>query len=689
MGTGFNGMYINLDKIKGIGPIKLSKLKNMGINSTKDLLYHFPRDYEDLRTITLIKEIDREDLFLIKVRIIEISGNSKFMNSSKYLKWVVKDNTSEMEIIFFNAGFSIDKYKKGDICFLYGKTTFEKNKFKMLHPKLIDAKSILEDKILPIYPTTLGISQNDFRKWTKQVLNSIGDIGETLSEDTIQRNRLCSIDYGLRSIHFPKDEMKIKEAKYRFIFEELLYLQLGLVMVKNFNAHLEKGIAFEKEIDKEKILSELPFKLTNAQNRVIEEIFHDMKQPKTMNRLIQGDVGSGKTIVAAMAIIKAIKNGYQAVLMAPTQILAMQHENTMKNFLGNNGIKVKLLTSNISLKDRRELLLDLSNGEIDLIIGTHSIIQDDVKFKNLGLVITDEQHRFGVNQRFLLTDKAKNPDRIVMTATPIPRTLALIVYGDLDISIIDELPLNRKKIITKAFNQNDRKKAYEFLNSELKNGRQAFVVSPIIDEDESENPIKSAKKLFDELKELDNLLKGYKIGLLHGKLKEGQKNNIMLEFQKGNIDVLVSTVIIEVGIDIQNATVMLIESAERFGLSQLHQLRGRVGRGDNQSYCFLLADCKSSISKERIETMVETSDGFVIAQRDLKLRGPGDFFGTKQHGLPELKIADLIKHIKIVSIARQEAQIILEDDQSLSSKKNQIIRNEVSSMYKESFISTL
>jgi ATP-dependent DNA helicase RecG len=684
-----NAVCVDLNKIRGIGPIKLSKLKNIGINNTKELLYHFPRDYEDLRNISLISDIDRENIVLIKVRIIQISGNSKHKNANKYLKWLVKDNTSEMEIIFFNSGFAIDKYKLGDICFLYGKTTFENNKFKMLQPKVIDAKNILEDKILPIYPTTQGISQNDFRKWIKQVLNSIENFCESLSHETIQRNRLCSLDYGLRNIHFPKDETKIKEAKYRFIFEELLYLQVGLVMLKNFNAHLENGIAFKKEIDKGMILDNLPFKLTKAQIRVIEEIFHDMNEPKTMNRLIQGDVGSGKTIVAGMAIFKAIKNGYQTVLMAPTQLLAIQHEATMRKLLINSGVNIRLLTSNLSIKERNGLLLELAKGKIDLLIGTHSIIQDDVKFKNLGLVITDEQHRFGVNQRFLLTDKAKNPDRIVMTATPIPRTLALIVYGDLDISIIDELPLNRKKIITKAFSQKDRKKAYELLNKELINGKQAFIVSPIIDEDESENPIKSAKDLFKELKEFDSVLKGYKIGLIHGKLKEDEKNNIMIEFQKGIIDVLVSTVIIEVGIDIQNATVMLIESAERFGLSQLHQLRGRVGRGDDQSYCFLLAECKTPISKERIETMVETSDGFIIAQRDLKLRGPGDFFGTKQHGLPELKIADLIKHIKIVNAARQEAEIILFDDEFLSEDKNQIIRNEVSTMYKESFISTL
>ncbi|MEI8215540.1 MAG: ATP-dependent DNA helicase RecG [Eubacteriales bacterium] len=679
---------LSLENIKGIGPVKSARLNNMGIHNIQDLLFHFPRDYEDLRNIREINTLINGEIAIVNVRILAIS-DIPYKKGNKLLKWKVADNSSEMDVVFFNSGFSLSNFKLGEQCYLVGKYVYENNKNKMLHPKVIDLRKLSDDRILPVYPSTYGLNQNEFRKWIKQALGFIPKLKDPIPKEILAKNRLCSLEYGLMNMHFPKDDIKIKEAKYRFIFEEFLYLQLGLVMIKNLNRQKESGIAFQEKVDLEELCNYLPFELTKAQTRVIDEIFNDMESQKSMNRLMQGDVGSGKTVVAAFAIFKAAANGYQTVMMAPTQLLAMQHYNTMNAFFAKNNVRIGLLTSNTKAGERRELL-DLSEkGGIDLLIGTHSVIQNEVKFSNLGLVITDEQHRFGVNQRFLLSEKGFSPDKIVMTATPIPRTLAMIIYGDLDISVIDQLPSSRKQIITKAFKQGKRQEAYNLLNIELKKGRQAFIVSPLIEENDFENPIKSAQSLYKELREFDSQLKEYRIGLLHGKLKDDQKNKIMIEFKEGKIDVLISTVIIEVGIDIPNASVMLIENAERFGLSQLHQLRGRVGRGADQAYCFLVSDCNGNIAKERIQTMVDTSDGFIISEKDLKLRGPGDLFGTRQHGLPELKIADLVKHMKIYLIARTAAEEILQEDENLTMEKNNQLKNAVATMFQSTFIDTL
>lgn len=490
--------------------------------------------------------------------------------------------------------------------------------------------------------------------------------------------KLLDINSAIRQIHFPKDFEEFKIARKRLVFEELLSMQLALLSLKNQYKVEQKGIQYKKDIKMSDIINTLPFKLTKAQLRGLEEIDEDMERSKPMNRLLQGDVGSGKTIVAIIAAYKAVKCGYQMTIMAPTAILAAQHLEGFETILNPFGIKCELLTSAISKKKKEEILERLKQGEIDILIGTHAILEENVEFKNLGLVITDEQHRFGVRQRKIISQKGNNPDVLVMTATPIPRTLALILYGDLDISIIDELPPNRKKIDTFAVTKGLEQRVNMFIKKQIEEGRQAYIVCPLVEENEEINA-KSVLEVAEKYK--NEVFKEYKVEYLHGKMKAKEKDNIMEQFKRGDIDILISTTVIEVGVNVPNSSIMVIENSERFGLAQLHQLRGRVGRGEYKSYCILKYQGNSEVIRQRMKVMQDTNDGFIISEKDLELRGTGEFFGTKQHGLPEFKIANLFEDMPILKMVQSLAIRIIQEDPSLKNLQNERCRK----MVKEKF----
>ena len=482
---------------------------------------------------------------------------------------------------------------------------------------------------------------------------------------------LLSINQATKTIHFPAELQDFKRARERLVFEELLMTQLALLKLKYYDMEKIKGIAFSKEHKIKEMVREFPFTLTNAQARVLEEIEKDMEAPKMMNRLLQGDVGSGKTAIAMCAAYKAVKSGYQAVIMAPTAILATQHLENFEKIFSNLGIKCELLISGITKKKKEEILQRLQNGDIDILIGTHAVLEDNVEFKNLGLVVTDEQHRFGVRQRNKITKKGMNPDVLVMSATPIPRTLALILYGDLDISIIDELPPNRKKIETFAVTKRMQERIDNFIKKQIQEGRQAYIVCPLVEEGEDNN-LKSVVELAEKYQK--EIFPEYRIAYLHGKMKPKEKDEIMARFKNHEIDILISTTVIEVGVDVPNSNIMVIEDAQRFGLAALHQLRGRVGRGEYQSYCILKYEGNGETIRKRMKVMCDTNDGFVISEKDLELRGSGDFFGTMQHGLPEFKIANLFEDMPILKKVQGLASEIMNKDPELKLPENKLLQ---------------
>ena len=527
-------------------------------------------------------------------------------------------------------------------------------------------------RIIPIYPLTYKLSQNQLRKIMEAGIKEVyGNLPETLPNYLLKEYKLEDINNATKHIHFPDEFKDFNIARNRLVFEELLTVQLALLELKNSYNNDIKGIEFSKNAKMSDVINTLPFKLTKAQLRVLEEIDNDMESSKNMNRLLQGDVGSGKTVVAMCAAYKAVKSGYQAAIMAPTAILASQHLENFRDILENLGIRCELLISGITKKKKEDILERLKNGEIDILIGTHAIIEDNVVFKNLGLVVTDEQHRFGVKQRTKIAEKGENPDVLVMTATPIPRTLALILYGDLDISIIDELPPNRKKIETFAVNKSMTDRVNNFIRKQLEEGRQAYIVCPLVEENE-EMDLKSVEKIYETYSK--EVFPDYKVDFIHGKMKQKDKDSIMERFKNKEIDVLVSTTVIEVGVDVPNSNIMVIENAERFGLAQLHQLRGRVGRGKYQSYCILKFEGKSDNVRKRMKVMCDTNDGFIISEKDLELRGSGDFFGTMQHGLPEFKIANLFEDVGILKLVQSVATKILLDDPKLEKQENKLLK---------------
>ena len=529
-------------------------------------------------------------------------------------------------------------------------------------------------KIIPLYPLTFSLSQNTIRKIIENGLKDVeedGGLKETLPQYILNEYKLEEINKAIETVHFPKKFADFEIARKRFVFEELLSTQLALLQLKNSNLKDHKGISFSKDAHMSDVINSLPFNLTKAQLRVLEEIDKNMEQDKSMNRLLQGDVGSGKTVVAMISAYKAVKSGYQVAVLAPTAILATQHLENFQKILKKFNIRCELLISGITKKKKTEILERLQNGEIDILIGTHAMLEENVTFKNLGLVVTDEQHRFGVKQRTTMAQKGENPDVLVMSATPIPRTLALILYGDLEISVIDELPPNRKKIETFAVTKALEDRVNNFVKKQVDEGRQAYIVCPLVEESE-ENDLQSVISLYEKCK--TEVFPNYRIEYIHGKMKQKEKDDIMERFKNGEIDILISTTVIEVGVDVPNSSIMVIEDAQRFGLAQLHQLRGRVGRGEYQSYCILKYEGKGKNTRERMKIMTQTNDGFVISQKDLELRGSGDFFGTNQHGIPDFKIANLFTDIDILKLAQEAAIKIVNDDEKLEKPENDLLK---------------
>lgn len=668
----------SVTSLKGVGPKKAEALKKLGISTMEDLVFFLPRSYEDRRNRVDISDA-AEDQNSVVTGEVKLVVNDRYRGGRKQmLRLLVEDGTGSMEVVFFNAKYLQHSFRTGRKYTFFGKVTRNFGKMQMIHPEFSDADG-MEDGILPVYPLTKGISQREMRTWQKSLKKIYAMAEDILSSEAVERNRLCSLSYALENVHFPQEKQKLLEAKYRLIFDELLILQTGLFMARQNVTDGRNGIAFSPEADTGRYIESLPYPLTGAQQRCVEEIERDLESSTAMNRLVQGDVGCGKTAVAEIAMYKAVKSGYQAVLMAPTEILAAQHFDGISRAFEAHGIRTAFLTGSLKAAQKREVLEQIATGEAQVIIGTHAVIQPDVDFSRLGLVITDEQHRFGVRQRVKLREKGENPNVLVMTATPIPRTLSVILYGDLDVSIIDELPPGRQQTVTRCLKSEKRGECYDFVEQQLKQGRQAYVVTPLIEESETLDA-KSAEQVAAELKKR---FRGYSVELIHGAMSQDEKDRIMESFSRGETDVLVATVVIEVGINVPNATVIVIENSERFGLAQLHQLRGRVGRGSHRSYCFLILDGGSEIAEKRGQIMETSSDGFFIAEEDLKLRGPGEIFGTRQHGLPDLAITDLSKHMKILEQAKEEAKAMLADDPALDAPEHSALRRRITKLFGE------
>ena len=654
--------------VKGVGPNRVKLLNKIGIYNLGDLITYYPRDYEDRSKPRMIQNLVNGEDSLIKAvavsRVVEI----RLKNRMCMYKLVVQDETAKCTIIWFNQSYLKNKFIIGETYYFFGKANIRMGKFEMSSPVFDDVNTKNNTgRIIPIYSSTYSLSQNTIRKIIENGLEMVdGNLEENMPEYILDNYNLLGINEATKKVHFPESFEEFKEARKRLVFEELLTMQVALLGLKNKYSRDIKGIEFANEYKFSYIINDLPFNLTNAQIRVLQEIENDMEKDKSMNRLLQGDVGSGKTIVSIIAAYKAVKSGYQAAIMAPTSILASQHLESFTEILEKYNIRCELLISSITKKKKEEILEKLKNGEIDVLIGTHAILEDNVIFKNLGLVVTDEQHRFGVRQRSKIASKGKNPDVLVMTATPIPRTLALILYGDLDISIIDELPPNRKKIDTFAVTKQMEERVNNFIKKQIEEGRQCYIVCPLVEENE-EIDAKSVLELAEKYK--NETFKEYKVEYIHGKMRPKEKDEIMLEFKEGKIDILISTTVIEVGVNVPNSSIMVIENAERFGLAALHQLRGRVGRGEYKSYCILKYNSKSDVVRQRMKIMQDTNDGFVIAEKDLELRGTGEFFGTKQHGIPDFKIANLFEDIPILKMVQDLSKKIEEEDPRIRVRK--------------------
>jgi len=670
-------LHQSVQFLKGVGPKRSELFKKLGIQTIHDMLYYFPRDYKDRTRIQKISEAQIGAEITIRGRVIAVHPRMA-RNRKLILEAFVTDETGTIAATWFNQPFLMNKFHVGDNLFLHGKVGSYKY-LQLLSPEF----EIIRDEethekeggIIPVYPLTDHISQTHFRKILKEgLLPYVDFIEETLPEEILQKNQLPSLTTAIRDIHFPKTFECLKKAKTRLVYDELFTLEIAMAL-KRFGVKKEAGISFKagRNVDTH-IRKLIPFTLTGAQERVIKEIRGDMQDTKPMNRLLQGDVGSGKTVVAIYAILVAVANGYQAAFMAPTEILAEQHFRTIQKYLQNSHVRMCLLTGNIHSKQKRDILEQLHSGQIDLVVGTHALIEETVRFSKLGLVVIDEQHKFGVIQRLKLKEKGFMPDVLIMTATPIPRTLSITLFGDLDISILDEMPPGRTPARTFWITKDKETDAYTFIRREVSKGRQVFIVYPLVEESDALD----MKAAVTEVKRLQqDIFPDCTVGLLHGQMKSGDKDKVMTDFKERRYDILVSTVIIEVGIDVPNATVMVVEHAERFGLAQLHQLRGRIGRGSGQSYCLLFGNPKTYEACERIKIMTKTCDGFQIAEMDFKLRGPGEFFGTRQHGLPELKISDLIRDFPILKQARNDAFEIVSQDPHLMQEAHKKIRQRV------------
>ena len=664
-----------IENIRKVGPAYLKKLHRLNIKTIQDLFFHFPHRYDDFSKTVLINQLKQGQIATIQAEISEIKNTRLFHKKMVLTEALVKDKSGTIKIIWFNQPYLIDTLKKGKIANFSGKLTFAKKTLSLSNP-VYEMVSIKTDtthtgRIIPIYPETAGLSSRYLRYLIKPILYLTDKIPDFLPQQIKQEFNLFNLNQAIKQIHFPDNPVSTQKARQRLAFNEFFLIQLSTLKQKQKLAQEKaSNIPFDQKLIKT-FVKNLPFKLTDDQRITAWEILQDINQDKPMNRLLNGDVGSGKTIIAIISALETAKAGFQTALMAPTEILAKQHFETFNQFLKKSNLKIALLTSSEARLNKKttsaQLKKKIAQGEADIIIGTHSLIQKGLSFKNLALTIIDEQHRFGVAQRAALQKRIYQiedglptiPHLLSMTATPIPRTLALTLYGDLDISLIKNMPQGRKKIITKIITPNDRQKTYDFIKNQIKQKKQAFVICPLIDESEKKimTEIKSVTQEYEKLSK--KIFPQLKIAMLHGKLKPKEKENIMKEFQKGKTNILISTSVVEVGVDIPNATVMMIEGADRFGLAQLHQFRGRIGRGKDQSYCFLFTDSSTQKTNQRLKAITISQDGFELAEKDLKIRGAGDFLGTRQWGLPDLTMASL-NDIDLIKQTRQAASMVLE-----------------------------
>ncbi len=664
-----------INALKGVGTKRAEQFHKLGVDTVYSLLRYYPRRYINYTEYLPIAQTVIGENNVVRARVYQKSPESRIRKGLSLYKVFVTDDETEMVITIFNSKYMYEALKLGQEYVFYGKVTGNLFKREMNAPSFVPYTEQM--KMMPIYSLTEGLSNKMIASAVETGLRLTDDaVFDPIPADITENYGLCHLNFALHNIHFPENQNALETARKRLVFEELLTLQLGMLLLKKRNRE-ESGVSI-KEYDWSGFEALLPFSLTGAQKRVIADCVEDFHCTVPMNRLVQGDVGSGKTMVAAALGYLMAKNGYQTAVMAPTEILSEQHYRTFCRTFENTGIRVCLLTGSLTKSVKEKETAKIAAGEYDVIIGTHALIQDSVQFDRLGLVVTDEQHRFGVAQRSKLAAKGENPHLLVMSATPIPRTLGLIIYGDLDISVIDELPAGRQKIDTMAITGKKRERALHFIREQLDRGLQGYIVCPLIAE-EGESELKSVTGYAAALEK--GPLRGCRIEILHGKMKAKEKDAVMERFKQGKTQLLVSTTVIEVGVDVPNAVIMMIENAERYGLSQLHQLRGRVGRGSEKSYCILISDNTGEDSRKRLKTLCETSDGFRIAEEDLKLRGPGDFFGARQHGLPDLKIADMAADMEILKQTQQLAKRILEKDVGLRLPENKGLRRLVSLLF--------
>lgn len=666
---------ISVSNLGGIGNKRAELFAKLGINSIGDLLNFYPRSYEDWNLVEKIENLEYGTTVCIRATLATSVNDARISGGRIISKAMVFDDTGSLQIVFFNNRYISSMLKSGTEYLFYGKVTADSYGAQMVAPTF----SAVQDAtaIYPVYKQAAGLPSKNIAKAVKQALAMLPNtIKDPFPQQVREIFDLCDLRTALQNIHFPKDHEALERARKRLIIEELVVLNLGMRYLQESNRGMSGvKINIDYSNDFERLL---PFEMTDAQKRAVSDCIKDMKQKHTpMNRLVQGDVGSGKTAVAASVCYTVVKNGFQAAFMAPTEILARQHYETFCKLFENTDIKVGLLTGSLKESEKKKVRQKLADGEINLIIGTHALITDKTEFKNLGLAVTDEQHRFGVAQRSKLLGKGENPHLLVMSATPIPRTLGLIIFGDLDISVIDELPPSRKPVRTVWFRSNQRDRVYSFIRSEAANGRQAYIVCPLVEEGELDD-IAAAEEYAAEL-----MLREFAdipVGLVHGQMKSDEKEKVMQKFVSGDYSILVSTTVIEVGVDVPNASVIMIENAERFGLSQLHQLRGRVGRGQFQSYCILISDKSGQPTKERLEVMCSTNDGFKIADEDLHMRGPGDFFGERQHGLPQMAIADFAD-TKSLELSQKISDYILFTYKDIRNEELRALKGEIDRLF--------
>lgn len=665
----------DIQYLKGVGEKRARLFHKLGIFVVGDLIHYYPRTYEDWRTTTMAAEAPDDTPVCIQATLVTPVHTHLIRKGMTLYKADFTDGETLIHVTLFNTKFLAEKLRLYEEYLLLGKVERNLTAVQMAAPKI---QPLTGCRIHPIYTQTGTLNAASIARTVDYALAHMAPLPDTLSPALRREYGLTDLDTAVRNIHFPPDSQALEAARRRLIFEELLSLSVGLKKLKG-RKRTPTEIIIKKDCT-QPFVAGLPFTLTGAQRRAVAECIGDLQSGYPMNRLLQGDVGSGKTAVAAALLDTVVQNGYQCALMAPTEILATQHYATLQKFFAHTPVRLCLLTGACSAKEKRQIKADLLDGNLHIAVGTHALIQNGVEFANLGLVITDEQHRFGVQQRAQLAMKGQEVHTLVMSATPIPRTLAMMIYGDLDISVLDELPPGRQEIRTDVVTSAYHPRIFRFLRAALDRGEQGYIVCPLVDEGESE--MKAATAYAEQLSQTE--LYGYNLGLLHGKMTPRQKDAVMLAFARGDVQVLVATTVVEVGVDVPNATVMIVENAERFGLSQLHQLRGRIGRGSAKSYCILVSDAKGDTARQRLLTMKRYSDGFKIADEDLRLRGPGDFFGKRQHGLPELRLADMVEDMDTLRLCQACAQRILDDDPNLDKPENQPLLAETEDLFRRS-----